>query len=64
MTEDTLNEFGYELKDWLARIITSQSAIERFTTIRTIEKEIIVNDKPIILKLEWSPIDDENLAVI
>jgi len=53
------DELGNEIKEWLARIIISQSTMEKFTTIRKLEKEVILDNKPIILKLELSTLDDE-----
>lgn len=56
------DELGYELKEWLAKILISQSTIEKFTTIRRLEKEIRIDDKPVILKLEWSTADEDDLV--
>jgi hypothetical protein len=57
-------ELENELKEWLARIIISQSTIEKFTTIRSIEKEIMLDNKPITLKLEWNMQSDDDLFPI
>jgi hypothetical protein len=56
------DELEKELKEWLAGIIISQSTIEKFTTIRTIEKEVMLDNKPIILKLEWTVRESDDLA--
>ena len=57
-------ELENELKEWLARIIISQSTIEKFTTIRAIEKEIMLDDKPITLKLEWTVRENDDLYLL
>jgi hypothetical protein len=54
------DELGYELKEWLAKIIISQTTMEKFTTIRSLEKEVMLGDKPITLKLELTTLDEEN----
>ena len=60
MENNMYDELGFELKEWLARIIISQSTIEKFTTIRSLEKEVILGDKPITLKLELTALDEDD----
>ena len=55
------DELGNELKEWLAKIIISESTIEKFATIRRLEKEVVLDNKPIILKLEWTVLLDDDI---
>ena len=64
MENSLSDELGYELKEWLARIIISQITMEKFTTLRSLEKDVILGDKPITLKLELTTLDEKDRSPV